>query len=30
VFYTENWSIFFDIKIIVLTALVVLTQKTAY
>jgi Undecaprenyl-phosphate glucose phosphotransferase len=30
VFYTENWSIFFDIKIIVMTALVVLTQKTAY
>jgi putative colanic acid biosynthesis UDP-glucose lipid carrier transferase len=30
VFYTENWSIFFDVKIILMTALVVLTQKTAY
>jgi Undecaprenyl-phosphate glucose phosphotransferase len=30
VFYTENWSLFFDLKIIVMTALVVLVQKTAY
>jgi Undecaprenyl-phosphate glucose phosphotransferase len=30
VFYTENWSLFFDIKIIVMTIFVVLLQKTAY
>jgi Undecaprenyl-phosphate glucose phosphotransferase len=30
VFYTENWSLFFDLKIIIMTAFVVLMQKTAY
>lgn len=30
VYYTENWSLLFDIKIIITTAFVVLLQKTAY
>ena len=30
VYYAENWSILFDIKILVLTVFVVLFQKTAY
>ena len=30
VYYVENWSIFFDIKVIVMTCLVVLFQRTAY
>ena len=30
VYYAENWSILFDIKIIIMTAAVVLFQKTAY
>ena len=30
VYYTENWSLLFDIKIIVMTMFVVLFQRTAY
>ena len=30
VYYTENWSLLFDIKILLQTAFVVLGQKTAY
>lgn len=30
VYYAENWSLLFDIRIIVMTALVVLFQKTAH
>ena len=30
VYYTENWSLLFDIKIIVMTGLVVLFQRSAY
>lgn len=30
VYYTENWSLLFDIKILVMTVLVVLFQRTAY
>lgn len=30
VYYAENWSLLFDIKILIMTALVVFFQKTAY
>lgn len=30
VYYTENWSLFFDLKILIMTALLVLFQKNAY
>lgn len=30
VYYAENWSIFFDVKILILTILVVFFQKSAY
>ncbi len=29
-FYAENWSVLFDLRILVLTAFVVLFQKSAY